>query len=376
MDNLKQIGIITLPMGKAGLLHLYNFINVIEPSSALIYVITSVTKSNPLNKNLFNNEKIHFHIVGYRLSIHLLANAINYIIRQIEISIEMIKLSKRIDVWIFFLDSHILFIPVLCAKLLNKRVVFSLGASIEGTSIAKGDLFTRISLLFLPINYFLCDRIVLYSERLIDTWDLSKYSNKIRIASRHFVDHTKFYDQANYNNRKNMIGFVGRLSEEKGILNFVKSISNILESDNSRYIYIAGEGHLKPKIYNLLKENGKNIILSKWVPHDQLGNILNNLKLLVLPSYSEGLPNIILESMACGTPVLATSVGAIPDIIKDEVTGFIIDINNSDSITKHINRALRFPDIDILILNAKRLIFDEFSLRNAIKRWKYILDEL
>jgi glycosyltransferase involved in cell wall biosynthesis len=48
------------------------------------------------------------------------------------------------------------------------------------------------------------------------------------------------------------------------------------------------------------------------------------LALLVIPSYTEGLPNIMLEAMACGTPMLASPVGAIEDVIKDEETGFIL----------------------------------------------------
>lgn len=50
------------------------------------------------------------------------------------------------------------------------------------------------------------------------------------------------------------------------------------------------------------------------VSYDEVPRYLNQLKLLVILSYSEGFPNTVLEAMACGTPVLATRVGAVPDI--------------------------------------------------------------
>jgi len=88
------------------------------------------------------------------------------------------------------------------------------------------------------------------------------------------------------------------------------------------------------------------VMFTGWVPHEELPKYLNDIKLYVLPSYSEGLPKATLEAMACGTPVLVTPVGGIPDVIKDGKTGFITEDNSSECIARNIIRALSHPNLD------------------------------
>jgi len=103
---------------------------------------------------------------------------------------------------------------------------------------------------------------------------------------------------------------------------------------------------------------------------------LNELKLVVLPSFTEGLPNIMLEAMACGTPVLATSVGAISDVIKDGETGFIMENNSPEHIARNVIRILEQPDLDKIVENARALVEQEFTYKAVVKRYKKILSEL
>jgi len=77
--------------------------------------------------------------------------------------------------------------------------------------------------------------------------------------------------------------------------------------------------------------------------------------------------------MACGTPVLVTPVGSIPDIIKDGNNGFIMQNNSSKNIADNVLRALENPDLEKIAENAKKLVVQQFTYEAAIKRYEKIL---
>jgi glycosyltransferase involved in cell wall biosynthesis len=108
--------------------------------------------------------------------------------------------------------------------------------------------------------------------------------------------------------------------------------------------------------------------------HNKFPDYLN--KLFVLPSYTEGLPYTIVEAMACGTPILATPVGAIPDVIKDGETGFIMENNSPECIAENVMRVLEHPDLEQIVENARALVEREFTYEAAVERYRKILKEL
>ena len=80
--------------------------------------------------------------------------------------------------------------------------------------------------------------------------------------------------------------------------------------------------------------------------------------------------------MACGTPVLATLVGGVPDLIKDGNIGFIMEDNSPECIAKNVMRALEHPDLERIVENARALVEREFTYEAAVERYRKILDNI
>ena len=143
--------------------------------------------------------------------------------------------------------------------------------------------------------------------------------------------------------------------------------------------FIGGDGWLLPDIEAALRDNNlytKVRITGRWIPHEELPAYLKELKLLVLPSYTEGLPNVVLEAMACGTPVLAASVGAVADLIQDGGTGFILGDNSPGSTARSVIRALNHPNLDAVVRNAHAIIEKKYTYEAAVERYGNILYQL
>ena len=158
--------------------------------------------------------------------------------------------------------------------------------------------------------------------------------------------------------KENIVGFIGKLWLVKGVLNFVESMPLILsQHENVKFILI-GDGYLRGRVENDIKNFNieDKVFLTGWIPHDRLPDYFKKIKLLVLPSYTEGVPGVLQEAMASGVVVLATSVGGIPDLLKDKETGFILENNSPECIARNVATALDTPRLDIIAGSARTLL--------------------
>ena len=139
---------------------------------------------------------------------------------------------------------------------------------------------------------------------------------------------------------------------------------------------IIGEGPLTHLIKSMPPECSARIDFVGLVPHSMLSTYFNKMKLLIIPSYTEGLPKVLLEAMACGTPVLATPVGAIPDVIINGENGFIMGDNSPSCITENVIRAINCPNLGKITQNAKELINADYNYAAALRRYESIFNDL
>ncbi len=367
-----NICVITSPRPKAGMIPLSNLVSILNCIYNTLYVITG----NEGCAIGLNNGNIMVSSVKYVRSDNLMEKIINYFCTQLQLSFKLFKIRDEIRVGMFFMGEGLI-LPVLTLKIIRKKVILCLAASAPQMIDAKKDL-TLMGLVlknFELLNYRLADKIILYSPLLITDWCMGSYTSKILFSREHFIDLNKFKISSGLDTRRYSVGFVGRLNEEKGALNFAKSIAIIRKQESECKILFGGDGPLTKDINTYIKANDlKNIELLGWIPHDDLPDYLNNIKILVIPSYTEGLPNIMLEAMACGTLVIASSVGAIPDFIKDGETGFILKNNSPECIAAKVNHALKHPNLQHIILNARRMVEREFSFEVAKEKWRKVLE--
>lgn len=283
------------------------------------------------------------------------------------------KISDN-DLVIFFMDWNPSIIIMVLLRILKKKSIIMLPASPILMQKFNPDPFSGISRKMIMVGYLLTDRIIVFSEHLIREWNLEKWRKKILIATNHFVDFKELTITTPYNSRDTIVGYIGRFSKEKGSDNFIQAAYTLLKSHPDIKIYMGGSQDMNTTYAGCDEFKDTNRLeIDTWIPHDKLSFPLNKLKLLIIPSYTEGLPNILLEAMACGTPVLATPVGAILDVITDGVTGFFMKDNTPDCIVSNIKRALQTPDLDIIAKNARDFIERNYSFENAQERWNKII---
>ena len=152
------------------------------------------------------------------------------------------------------------------------------------------------------------------------------------------------------------IGCVANFYKTKGLEYLIEAASRC-DLPRRSHLLIIGEGRLRPKLERLIKEYqlGNRVILAGRIPDAY--QYLKAFDVFVLPSLKEGFPWIILEAITAEIPIVATKVGAIPEILNES---FLVEPGNSQELAKKISWMLEHP--------AKAKLKPEFTSRTMIEK--------
>lgn len=135
---------------------------------------------------------------------------------------------------------------------------------------------------------------------------------------------------------------VGRLCEQKGQLLLVRAVQAVVAKGIPIHLVLAGDGEMRGAIEALIAEYGlhDHISITGWINGDQVREELLAARALVLPSFAEGLPVVVMEAMALRRPVLTTYIAGIPELVRSGETGWLFPAGDVAELSKMLEACL------------------------------------
>jgi len=162
--------------------------------------------------------------------------------------------------------------------------------------------------------------------------------------------------------------FLGWLEKEKGIFELLESFIILSKSYNLK-LTIAGGGNADLQARQIIRDSGleDRVIFTGWIDGENLHDIFKKCQILVLPSWSEGLPNAMIESMAAKMAVVVTNVGNIPDLLINGKQALIVQVRNIESLTKAIESLVLDRDLFYSIAEeGYNFVKEHYSIETAV----------
>lgn len=286
-------------------------------------------------------EKVDFILIDSTMKSlpapHILIRALSAIKRLVEF---LYKLStKEIKTVLIFSSAGLSLIEKgimsLIANYFGKRVIVAPRSGliiddIDSSSFLKGGLKLLLS------N---SDVIICQSQQWKNFYQrFTGFQDERFLVIKNWIDISD-YNPKIQNDPKNIrVLFMGWIERNKGIIELLEAVSIYRNKLQGVKFIICGGGSKIGDVRKYIKSKNldKFFIVKGWVSGKEKMLILRQSDILILPSYREGLPNVILEAMASGCAVIANSVGSIPDVIDNSINGILLDSNDPSDIGESI----------------------------------------
>jgi len=153
-------------------------------------------------------------------------------------------------------------------------------------------------------------------------------------------------------NLSNQLVCVGRLCEQKGQLLLLESMKALKDGGINCHLVLAGDGPMRSEVESRILDYGltEQVTITGWISSAQVKQILIDSRGLVLPSFAEGLPVVIMEALALYRPVITTYVAGIPELVKNDKNGWLIPAGDVDALTSAMKQLLSVDSDKLLAM--------------------------
>jgi glycosyltransferase involved in cell wall biosynthesis len=171
---------------------------------------------------------------------------------------------------------------------------------------------------------------------------------------------------------KFVVGTIGRMTEQKGYEYLLRAVPEVLSIITQVEFWFIGDGPLRSDLENISINLGiQKHVLFLGIRED-IANLFRKMDLFILPSIYEGLPTVVLESMANGVPVIATDVPGTREIIHDGVNGRLVPSRCPQDLAKAILQMLREPAERARLAEAGLLSVEKFTIERAAEKYRLL----
>jgi glycosyltransferase involved in cell wall biosynthesis len=180
-----------------------------------------------------------------------------------------------------------------------------------------------------------------YGRSQLYRWIDYKYWSKVKII--HCGLEPSFYDVApSKPSQKARLVCVGRLCEQKGQLLLLDACRHLKKKGLDFELILAGDGEMRPEVERLIIEYDliAEVKITGWISSSQVRDEILAARAMVLPSFAEGLPVVIMEAMALRRPVISTYVAGIPELVINRQNGWLVPAGSVTELTQTIEEML------------------------------------
>ncbi|MQY42242.1 glycosyltransferase [Epibacterium sp. SM1969] len=159
------------------------------------------------------------------------------------------------------------------------------------------------------------------------------------------IETARFAEVAELPNGPLRLAAIGRFVEQKGQMDLIHALAEVVQVRSDVHLTLIGDGEMRPALEAAIKQHGleANVTLTGWLDEAGVRAELNNSHALVMPSFAEGLPMVVMEAMAAARPVIATYIAGTPELVLPGKTGWMVPAGSPSEFARAILKAADMP---------------------------------